>query len=458
MALRSCAPIKQLISCLLCLALVMPAPAKAQGGVGIIRDAEIELLLADYARPVLQAAGLGGRGINVTLLSDKGFNAFVADGQRIFITVGALMQAETPNEIIGVVAHEAGHIAGGHLARLREQLATAQTLSIVGFLLGIGAVAAGAAGGRGSNIGDAAPGLILGPQEAIKRSFLAYQRSEEQAADRSAITYLNKTGQSAKGMLITFRRFHEELGFLANAIDRYTVSHPMPKERIAALEELAKSSPHFDKKDPPALQARHDLARAKVIGYMERAEVVNRRYPLTNTSMPARYARAISAHRNARLADALREMDALLSQQPQNPYFLELKGQILLESGRGPESLPYLKASAQRFPGSSLIRGLYGQALLSTENPKHIEEAIRELKVAVGRDATNADAFRHLSRAYGRKGDVARAELAAAESYWLEGDVKSGREQAARARKKLPEGSLEWQRADDLVNRKVDKP
>lgn len=433
-------------------------PVNSQPNVPIIRDAEIELLLADYARPVLQAAGLGGRGINVTLLSDKGFNAFVADGQRIFITVGALMQAETPNEIIGVIAHEAGHIAGGHLARLREQLATAQTLSIVGFLLGIGAVAAGAASGRGSNIGDAAPGLILGPQEAIKRSFLAYQRSEEQAADRSAITYLNKTGQSAKGMLITFRRFHEELGFLANAIDRYSVSHPMPKERIEALEELAKTSPHFAKKDTPSLQARHDLARAKVIGYMERAEVVQRRYPLTNTSLPARYARAISAHRNARLADALKETDALLSQQPQNPYFLELKGQVLLESGRGPESLPYLKASAQRFPGSSLIRGLYGQALLSTDNPKNVDEAIRELKVAVGRDPTNADAYRHLSRAYSLKGDVARAELAAAESYWLEGDNKSGREQAARARKKLPEGSLEWQRADDLVNRKVDKP
>ena len=233
-----------------------------QGRVPIVRDAEIEALVREYARPVLKAAGLERSNIEIVLVNDRRFNAFVA-GRRIFINTGALMQAETPNEIIGVLAHEAGHIAGGHQERLRQQLERAQTIAIVSSLLGVGAVAAGAAAGSGE-LAQAGAGIAAGGGELARRGLLGYQRTEEITADRSAITYLNATGQSAKGMLTTFQRFQNSLSLSGARVDPYQVSHPMPRERIQNLQTLAKSSPYFDKKDPPELQQRHDMMRAKI--------------------------------------------------------------------------------------------------------------------------------------------------------------------------------------------------
>lgn len=451
--------LKRFFVIILAFSLCMPAFAQERGrGLPLVRDAEVEMLMADYARPILGAAGLGGRGIQVTLLADSGFNAFVADGRRIFITVGAITQSTTPNEIIGVLAHETGHIAGGHLARLREQISHAQTLSIISLLLGAGAIAAGAsAGGRNSGIGDVAPGILLGPQEAIRRNLLSYQRSEELTADRSAINYLNATGQSARGMLDTFRRFQEELGFNASALDRYTLSHPMPRERVASLEELARKSPHFEKKDPANLQFRHDMARAKIVGFVERPDSVARRYPAYDQSMPAQYARAIAAYRSGRIALALQEIDRLVKQQPNNPFFLELKGQALLEAGRAREAIAPLRAASAKLRGAGLVRGLLGHALLSTGDDKLLDEALRELRVAVEREPEYAVAYRHLAMAYGRKGNIALAELASAKGYLLDGDLQSAREQASRARSKLPENSPDWQKADEILNRKKEQ-
>ncbi|HVL71786.1 MAG TPA: M48 family metalloprotease, partial [Beijerinckiaceae bacterium] len=238
-----------------------PVSAAAQDrGLPIVRDAEIEQLLREYANPVFRAAGLNVGATKIILVNDRAFNAFVASGQKVFINVGVLLEAETPNEVIGVLAHEAGHIAGGHLARLRQQLANAQILSVAGMLLGAGAVVGAAnAGSRVGNPGTGAMGVLGGSQELVRRSLLSYQRSEEQAADQAAVRYLTATGQSPKGMLDTFRRFADNAMFRSSALDPYLLSHPLPTERVAQLETLAKKSPHFGKKDPPALQARHDL-------------------------------------------------------------------------------------------------------------------------------------------------------------------------------------------------------
>ncbi len=313
----------------------MAGPVHAEG-LPLLRDTEIEQLLRDYSRPVLRTAGLEKQNIQISIINDKSFNAFVADGHRIFVNYGAIMQSQTPNQLIGVLAHETGHLAGGHLSKLRAQLAQAQTQMIVAMLLGVGALVAGSKSGNAnsgaSNIGMAA---ISAPQEAIRRTLLSYQRQQEENADRAGVKFLTATGQSAKGMYETFKRFTDESLFAARGADPYVQSHPMPAERVAALEELARSSPYWDKKDDPALQLRHDMARAKTSAFMEPSDTVYRRYPLSNDSLPARYAHAIATYRHGELRTALAQIDALIQGQPANPYFYELRGQALL-GGRTP--------------------------------------------------------------------------------------------------------------------------
>ena len=264
----------------LAIAPMSAALAEPQKGPPIIRDTEAEQLLREYTRPILRAAGLEKQNIQVVILNEKAFNAFVADGRRIFVNYGALMQSETPNQIIGVLAHETGHLAGGHLSKLREQMSQAQTQLIIAMLLGAGAMVAGARSGNSNNgLANAGAAAIAGPQEMIRRTLISYVRQQEENADRAGVKFLTATGQSAKGMYETFKRFSNEGLFAARDADPYLQSHPMPAERVAALEELARSSPYWDKKDDPALQLRHDMVRAKVSAFMERPDTVYRRYP-----------------------------------------------------------------------------------------------------------------------------------------------------------------------------------
>lgn len=446
---------RRLVAGLALCAAALPGAAQGQArSVALIRDAEIEQLLRDYAAPIFKAAGIHAGGTRIVLINDRAFNAFVADGKSIFVNIGVLMEAATPNEVIGVLAHESGHLAGRHLARLRQEIQNAQILSIAGLLVGVGGVVAGARSG-GSSIGNAgigAAGVIAGPQELVRRSLLAYQRSEEQAADRAAIRYLATAGMSAKGMLTVFRRFTENSAFLSRSIDPYTLSHPMPTERIAQLETLVRQSPHFDKPDAPALQARHELMRAKLMGFVERESGVARRYGIADQSVAARYARAISDYRSGRMGQALPAMDRLIAEQPRNPYFLELKGQALLESGRAREAVPVLRKAVALAPQAGLIRVMLGHALLQTGELALLDEAIRELSNAAQREPDSPDAHQHLSNAYAAKGNIAMAELSAAQHAFAKGDWTVAHTQASRALGKLPQGSPAALRARDIVD------
>jgi predicted Zn-dependent protease len=426
-------------------------------GLPVIRDAEIEELLRDYTRPILRAAGLAKQNIEVVIINERAFNAFVADGRRIFINLGALYESTTPNQIIGVLAHETGHIAGGHLARMREQLATAQTAAIIAMLLAGAGVAAGAASGRGSVAGEAAPGLLMGPQEIIRRTLLSYARSQEESADRAAVNFLNATGQSSRGMLETFQRFADQGLFLSRQVDPYLMSHPMARERISQLETIAKQSPYFERTDPPALQARHEMMRAKLVGFVDRPEMVLRRYPSSNNSLPARYARAISAYRYGSVRDSTAQIDALIAEQPNNPYFHELKGQALLESGKAREANAPLRRAVQISNGAPLIRMMLGQALVQAGDPQFAEEAIRELLVALQREPNASLGLRELAVAYSRKGDQANAALAAAQAAFNDGDFRTARQLATRARSGFSQGTPGWLKSDDIVNFKPPK-
>src|SRR6195256_5753307 len=291
---------------------VAPVLAQENKGPSFLRDTESEQLLREYTRPILRAAGLEKQNIQMVIINDASFNAFVADGRRIFVNYGAMMQSETPNQIIGVLAHETGHLAGGHLSKMREQLAQAQTQMIIAMLLGAGAMVAGARGGAGSGPAHDGAAAFSAPGEMIKRNLLSYVRQQEENADKAGVKFLTATGQSPKGMWETFKRFTDESLFAARGADPYVQSHPMPAERVRALEELARSSPYWEKKEDPALQMRHDMVRAKISAFMERQDTVYRRYPLSNDSLPARYARAITTYLHGDLHSAVAQIDGLI--------------------------------------------------------------------------------------------------------------------------------------------------
>jgi predicted Zn-dependent protease len=430
-------------------------PAQAQKGPPIIRDAEIEQLLKEYTQPILKVAGLSQQNIQVVIINDRSFNAFVADGRRIFVNGGALLDAETPNQIIGVLAHETGHIAGGHLARLREQLSIASTQSILAMILGVGAMVAGArSGSSGSGLSQGGMAALSGPPAAIQNSLFAYLRAQEDQADRAGVKFLTASGQSAKGMYGTFKRLADQMLYQTAYLNPYLQSHPLPSERVAALEGMAKASPYWNAKDAPALQARHDLMRAKLFGYLERSDAVARRYPPGDTSLAARYARAISALRFAESRAAQAQIDSLIHLQPQNPYFHELKGQMLLEGGRPAEAIAPLRQAAQLAPNPALIQIMLGQALIASNDHGRLDEAITILQAALTREPESADAFSQLAMAYGQKNDLAHADLASAQAAYMRGDLKTAREIAARAKTRFPIGSAGWVKADDIASLK----
>jgi predicted Zn-dependent protease len=440
------------------LTLVLAAtPGLAVGqSLSVIRDAEIEQLLRDYADPIFGAAGIDAGAARIILIGDRRFNAFVANGRQMFINIGAIMESETPNQLIGVIAHEAGHIAGGHLARLRQEIANAQILAVIGTLIGVAAVGTSIASDN-VGLGGNPNAIIFGPQELARRNLLSYQRSEEQAADRAALNYLDATNQSARGMLETFQRFANDQLFSSSNADPYLQSHPMAPERIANIESVAAESAAFDRPDPPALAARHALARAKLFGFSARFDEVQRRYPPRDDSLAARYARAIATYRAGQIRAALPLIDGLLKAQAKNPYFWELKGQVLLESGQAQAALAPLRQAVKLAPRQPLIRGLLAEALVATGEPANLTVAIKELKGVIGRDRQASNAWQILARAYGLQGNQPLADLATAEAYMIAGRRPEAVAIARRAQSRFKPGSPDWLRADDIIGAGADQ-
>src|SRR6202045_3797028 len=397
----------------------MSALAQQAKAPPILRDTEAEQLLREYTRPILRAAGLEKQNIQILIINDSAFNAFVADGRRIFVNYGAIMQSETPNQIIGVLAHETGHLAGGN-----------------------------------SGLANAGAAAVAGPQEMIRRTLISYVRQQEENADRAGVRFLTATSQSPRGMYETFKRFTNESLFAARGADPYLQSHPMPAERVAALEGLARSSPYWDKKDDPALQLRHDMMRAKISAFMERQDTVYRRYALSNDSLPARYAHAISTYLHGDLHSALTQIDALIQVQPNNPYFYELRGQALLEGGKPAEAIAPLPKAGQLSNNAPLIEMLLGQALVATNNKAYADEAIGILRTAVARETEAPLGYLQLAMAYSRKGDLAEADLASAQAAYLRGDNKTARDLASRAKTRFAIGTPGWVKADDIITAK----
>jgi predicted Zn-dependent protease len=428
-----------------------PAANAQNRNVPIVRDAEIEALVRDYVRPILKVAGLSKAGVDVVLVNDDSFNAFVA-GRRMFINTGALLTAETPNEIIGVIAHEAGHLADGHQERLREQLARAQTMAVVASLLGIGATVAGAAANSG-DMARAGTGIAMGGAEVARRSLLGYQRTEEASADIAALRYLEATGQSAKGMLKTFSRFQSALALSGTRVDPYQISHPMPRDRIANLSERAQKSRFFDTADPAALQVRHDMMRAKIAAYTGGQGAASRLFRKDPRGLPALYGDAITTYLYGNPRSALTKIDALVKLQPQNAFFHEMRGEILMKANKPADAAEAFARAVKLDPSRSGLIGVsYGQALLATGTPDAARRAVTEIGKGIERDRENPSAYRPLAQAYGQTGDIGMAELASAEGEYYSGNFLEAKVFAARAQTKLARGSPGWVRAQDIIN------
>ena len=425
---------------------------------GLIRDAEIENLLRDYARPIFKAAGLSQQNIRIHLIGLRSFNAFVVDGHNMFVHVGTLMNSKTPNQLIGVIAHESGHIAGGHLSRLRQAMTHAQSTSMMLRLLVLAATAAGAA--AGANVGAAGAGALLGGEGLTQRYILSYRRAEESSADSAALSYLNATGQSAKGMLDTFEFLaNQSLGSL-KYVDPYVQSHPLPQQRVAQLRDKARRSPYYSRHDPPELRARHDMMRAKLSGFLDNPQTVLNRYPKSDQSLPARYARTIASYRRSGLGGFIPQIDALINSHPDNPYFHEIKGQFLFKSGESRRAIPSLRKAVKLVPDEPLIRILLAQALLADAqngqqvNQAVLNEVIANLRRALVKEKCSAIGYRKLAIAYGLKNNTAQAMLASAYAYQYEGKAKLAKRQAEDAKKIFSPGSTDWLKADDILKLK----
>lgn len=432
--------------------------ARAQG-LPLIRDAEIEALLQDYSRPIFEAAGFGGGRVTVRIINNDGFNAFVLDGANVFVNTGTLMQAQTPNEVIGVIAHESGHIAGGHMAALRSRIAKDQTRALLTQALGIGAMVAGGVtggdGGRDTAQGGAA--LLQGGSSVILKGLLAERRSQESAADQAGIKYLTATKQSGKGMLDTFERFKEQEYLSDQFQDPFIRSHPLSAERLDRLSRLATTSPFFGKKDPPSLQLRHDLMRAKLSGYLETPSAVFDRYPDSNKTLPARYARAIATFfrgGGGALESAIQQTDSIIKENPGYPYFYELRADLLMRSGKLASAVPSLRQALKLAPNSPLIMVELATAVQSLKGSDAQKEAIDLLRKSLIEDTENGHAYRLLANIYYKQGRGPEADAMTAQAYFNEGNIPDAQVFAKRAQLKLRAGSPEWLKNDDIINYK----
>lgn len=429
------------------LAVVLPglAPALAQGRqLQLIRDAEVETIIRIYATPLFQAAGLDPKAIEVYLVKDPTLNAFVAGGQNLFINTGLLIKAEDPLEVIGVIAHETGHIAGGHVVARGSAIDDASNTALASYVLGIlGAIASGR--------GEVASAVIFGGQDLALRNLLSFTRSQEQSADQAAITYLNASQISPSGLLSFMERMQGQEVLLAVNQDPYLTTHPLTRERITFLEREVAASPYANQPASQELQALHARMRAKLIGFLESRQKVDRVYPPSDQSMPARYARSILEYREGNLDKALALVDNLLAEYPDDPYFLELKAQMLFEHGRMQEALPIYEAAVAVLPDAPQIRLMLARTQIELNTPEQDRQAVDNLKRVLRDEPQNGFAWRLAAVAYGRQGDEAMAALAMGEYAFARGEFDQAQYYAQRARDMLASGSPAWLQADDLA-------
>ena len=428
---------------------VLPLRAEAQGrGMTIIRDTEIEETIRGWAEPIFSAAGLNPEAVNIILVQSDAMNAFVAGGSNIFIYTGLIAKTDNPGELIGVIAHETGHIAGGHLIRAREAMERASYESIIGAVLGVGAaIASGDAG--------AASTVIVGTGSMAQRRYLAHSRVQESSADQAALRFMKAANMDPSGLSSFMQKLKSEMYMPTSQQSEYVLTHPLVDNRIEALERGISQSSNKGNGFPSDWKEEHARIKAKLMGFTNPTQI-SWAYDDRDTSVAASYARAIAAYRQNKVQDALKRMDNLLQSEPQNPYFLELKGQMLVDFGRSNEGVEFYRKAIALKPSAPLLRIALGHALIEasgkSQDQAKLNEAIKELEISLDREPRSGRTHRLLATAYGKLGQEDMAKVHLAEEAVLQNRLDYAKSQAGSVLETAKEGSKAWLRAKDVLS------
>ena len=425
------------------LAALAPALLDSAAAQSLIRDTEIEETLREDAEPIFRAAGLNPADVKIHIVGDKELNAFVSQGQQMFLHTGLIIETENPNQLRGVIAHETGHMASGHLARSGEMMKAGMRPFLL--TMGLGIVAALSGSPEGAAV------LMASSGQFATLNALKHSRSQEGSADQAAASYLERAGMSGKGLVEFFDNFRFQEVFSEARRYAYFRAHPLSSERITALRGRVERSSKYQVTDTPEDLAEHAVMKAKLDAFLNPPAQTYVKYKEKDPSYPARYARAIAYYRASETTHALRAIDALLVEQPNNPYLHELKGQVLFENGRVAESEAPHRRSVELKPDALLLRVNLGRTLVALEDPKRAEEALAELNRVVSVESEMYEAWRLLAQVYDRKGEPGRARLASAEAHYALGDKRQARIFAMRAREQLDRNSPQRRRATDIV-------
>ena len=424
-------------------------PAHAQQRISFIRDAEVETTIRAFATPLFAAAGLDPAAIRVHLVNDTSLNAFVANGLNMFINTGLLVRAEHAGQVIGVMAHETGHITGGHLVRLRDGMANATTEAILAMVLG---AAVAAAGGRP----DAGMAIITGGTQIAERNLLRYSREMERSADQAGVNLLERSHQSARGLMEFLDILADQELLSVGRQDPYVRTHPISRERVEFVRNFLTTARYSDAPISPEFAERHRRMRAKLQGFIDPGRALQT-YKEGDRSVEARYARAIAYSRRPDYAKALPLMDELIAERPNDGYLWEVKAQMVFESGKAKEALPLYERAVQLLPDEPLIRIDLARVQLENESAESIRAAIANLETARRVENDSSELWRLLAVGYGRDGQIGMASLAQAERALLQRRLAEARSFAERAERGLPAGSAGWLRAQD-IRRAAEKP
>ena len=434
-------PIAKLCVLIVIAAVLAPATAGAKG-LRFIRDTEIENTVRAYSTPLFLAAGLNPQAVDVYLIDDPRLNAFVAGGQNMFLHTGLLLRAETPLQVMGVIAHETGHITGGHIVSRGDEVQKTTAALIASYVLGLGTALA-------TGRGDAGAAIISGGQGAAVASLLAYTRGQEASADQAAIKLLESSGYSPRGLLEFFEILGDQEALLTSRQDPYLRTHPLTADRISSLRAAVAKSRFADEPAPPKLVAMHERMRAKLLGYLTPMKAL-RTYSDNDGSLPARYARSIAYLERGETPAALDEADSLILDFPGDPYFHELKGDILFHGGRIAEARPEYQKAVDILPNAPLIRRALAHVQMSLNQPNLDKEALKHLQFVTQREPRNVTAWRLLAGVQGRMGDKGMSTLAQAEAALAMNRPREAKGFAQRALQLLPEYSPGWLRAQDI--------
>ena len=422
-----------------------PATAQAQEAQSIIRDAEIEATLKGWLEPLVKAAGIDAKSVHLVIVQSPEINAFVAGGMNIFIYTVLIQKTDSPGELIGVMAHELGHIAGGHLVSGREAMERASYESILGMVVGVGAALA-------SGNGNAAVAGMGAGSAFAQANYLSHSRIKESSADQAALHFMDVAQFNPSGLVSFFEKLESEELLPADQQTPYTRTHPLTRDRIDAVELKSNTSPYKDKPWPTAWVDQHARMKAKLIGFITPTQVPWL-YSDQDKSIAARYARAIAAYRTDHVKEALDDIDGLIASEPNNPYFQELKGQALVDFGRVREAIPYYRKAVDNAPEAGIIRIALGRALMeSNGGPKAIKEGADEIERALDDEPRDAQARHLLATAYGQLGQETLAKLELAEEAVLQGHYPDAKMLAKGVLQAAPAGSHEARQAKDILD------